>query len=373
VSAFPPGEADRAAFELRARHGYEQQGLPWHGRVIWVSSPLVAEMAGVLASFMICRPGRQAPPGMLGDWIGRGLPAPLAAVIAAAVGTAIDAALHGAGQHPARRAPLYPQFKAAVPAQDELLIARGADAVVERCCRGDSAGRDFWMEAAYTVLPGGAFTPSGRPHSTIDPARWWFAHRDFILAAADPSQVRRESLRPGSDRQSARLHSMQGAAVTWPDGWSIHAVRGLDVPGWIIEKSATITVADIEREPNAELRRILLECYGWQRYISDCGAEVVDSVPMDHRIQGLRGARLLRKVLPGEPEPLVYLEMINSTPEPDGTLRRYLERIDPKAYQRQAGRFCHAAMASRWWHRDDQGRLQRTFEHWQDYLPGAES
>jgi hypothetical protein len=373
MSADSSSDADGRAFELRARQCYEQQGLPWHDNVIWVSSPLVVEIAGVLGSFMICRSGNEAQPGVLSDWVSRGLPAPLAEVIARAVTAAIDAARRGAGQ-PARRGPLYPVLKAAVtPAQDEVLIARAADAVVERCCRGDSAGRSFWLDAACTVLPGGAFTPGGRPHGTIDPARWWFTHRDFILVAGHPSQVRRESLSPGSGRQTARLHNLKGPAITWSDGWSIHAVRGLDVPAWIIEQSGTITVADIERETNAELRRILLECYGWQRYIADCGAEVVDSVPMDHSVHGLRGARLLHKVLPGEPEPLVYLEMVNSTPEPDGSLRRYLERIDPKAYGGQAATSCHAAMASRWYHRDVHGRLVRTFERWQDYLPTAES
>jgi hypothetical protein len=373
MSAESSSDADRRACELIARQCYEQQGLAWHGNVIWVSSPLVVEMAGVLASFMICRPGNEAQPGMLSDWVSRGLPTPLAEVIATAVAAAIDAARRGAVQL-ARSGPLYPVLKEAViPPQDEELIARAADGVVERCCRGDSAGRSFWLDAACTVLPGGAFTPGGRRHGTIDPAWWWFTHRDFILVAEQPTQVQRESLSSVSGRQSARLHNLQGPAITWSDGWSIHAVRGLDVPGWIIEQSGTITVADIERETNAELRRTLLECYGWQRYISDCGAEVVDSVPMDHGILGLRGARLLRKELPGEPEPLVYLEMVNSTPEPDGSLRHYLERIDPKAYGGKAATSCHAAMASRWHHRDEHGRLLRTFERWQDYLPTGES
>jgi hypothetical protein len=65
--------------------------------------------------------------------------------------------------------------------------------------------------------------------------------------------------------------------------------------------------------------------------------------------------------------------MRNSTPEPDGTCRYYLERIDPKIYGGDAARLCHAAMASRWRHRDDAGRLQLTFERWQDYQPAAES
>jgi hypothetical protein len=69
----------------------------------------------------------------------------------------------------------------------------------------------------------------------------------------------------------------------------------------------------------------------------------------------------------------VYLEMMNSTPQADGTYKHYLERIDPKAYNGDAGRLCHAAMASLWHYRDDNGRLVRTFSRWQDYQPTAES
>jgi hypothetical protein len=59
------------------------------------------------------------------------------------------------------------------------------------------------------------------------------------------------------------------------------------------------------RERNAEVRRIMIERCGWSRYIADSGAEVVVTIAMDHEFTGLRGARLLRKEVPGEPEPIV--------------------------------------------------------------------
>ena len=117
----------------------------------------------------------------------------------------------------------------------------------------------------------------------------------------------------------------------------------------------------------------MIERYGWPRYIADCGATVVDAVGDDHEIVGLRGAKLLRKDLPDEPEPIIYLSMQNSTPEPDGSVKTYLERIDPNAYDGDASRNCHAAMASRWRYRDERGELQPTFTNWREYRPGAES
>jgi hypothetical protein len=193
---------------------------------------------------------------------------------------------------------------------------------------------------------------------------WWFPYEGIVLASDRPRVLTVDA--------AGRLHNERGAALEYSDGLGVHAWHGVRVEGWVIAYPASLTVYDIEGQTNAEVRRVLIERYGWQRYIEDCGS-VVDHVPDDHPVVGLRGARLLRKELPGEPEPIVYLDMVNSTAEADGTHRHYLERVDPKAYGGDAGRLCHAAMASRWHHRDASGALVRTFARWQDYLPVAES
>lgn len=89
--------------------------------------------------------------------------------------------------------------------------------------------------------------------------------------------------------------------------------------------------------PNTEVRRFLIGRQGRARYIQDCGAEVIDCVPEDHPIPGLRGARLSCKELEGEPESIVYLERVNSTSRPDGTFKRH---------GGEAGKLCHAVGAS---------------------------
>ena len=63
------------------------------------------------------------------------------------------------------------------------------------------------------------------------------------------------------------------------------------------------------------------------------------------------------------------MDLLNSTPEPDGTVKRYLLRVDPNAYGGEASRFIHAAVASTW--RNADGSL--TFSDWRDYDPDAES
>lgn len=192
---------------------------------------------------------------------------------------------------------------------------------------------------------------------------WWLPCAGLVLASERPCRL--------SVGRQGVLHDAAAAALEYRDGYGIYAWRGVHVPREVITEPVTLT--RIESEADALVRRVMIERYGYRSYIVDCNAPVVDSVPQEHPIAGLRGARLLRKDLPGDPEPIVYLEMVNTTPDANGTCRRYLERIDPHAYHGDAARLCHAAMASRWFYRDSYGQLRRTFERWQDYQPVAES
>ena len=66
----------------------------------------------------------------------------------------------------------------------------------------------------------------------------------------------------------------------------------------------------------------------------------------------------------------VTLDMRNSTPEPDGSVRRYVLSVDGDAYNGRAGRECLAAMASTWRTPSDYSLYFETPEH---YRPFAES
>lgn len=194
---------------------------------------------------------------------------------------------------------------------------------------------------------------------------FWFPYKGLVLASERPRVM--------SIDEGGELHNGQGPALEYRDGYALYAWHGLRVQSRLITDPSSITVSEIERENNTELRRVMIGRYGWARFMIDCSVQVIDRAADDHPIVGLRGAVLLRKELDKQSEPLVYLQMINSSPEPGGSRKRYLQRIDPKAYDGDAGRLCQAAMASLWHHRDDEGRLVRTFSRWQDYQPTAES
>jgi hypothetical protein len=415
-SALRTGAADRPGFEDAARRCYEYAEIPWHGRVVWVGSPHVLAFAGPVAALVLAaRRGTVSDEEQITARVTDSLREAVRDRVLDAAVRAMDERTHGAlaRQVDRPRQSLFAIYEAvaeALQSEAGLLGKDGMGSTVREAVDSATGGAQqaevlswMWRAVSRKLLPGGYFSsnPSawsppitsalrevvkleladdlwGRSHAfelATRSAYAWYPCRDFVMVCEWPVEIHTEPARPlfSGGPLTYQLHRTDGPAMAWPDGWALHGVHGRRVAGWIIDHPERITVRNIESEGNAELRRLMIERYGWPRYISDCGAKVVDQVPMDHKIPGLRGARLLRKVLPGEPEPIVYLEMLNSTPEPDGTYRRYLERIDPKAYDGSAGTSCHAALASRWHYRDENGELRRTFSDWRDYCPTAES
>jgi len=131
-------------------------------------------------------------------------------------------------------------------------------------------------------------------------------------------------------------HAETGPALVWGDGLTVHAWHGTTVPAWMIEEPDRITPESIDAERNIEVRRMLLDRYGADRYVRASGATLV------HEDET---GRLWRKTLGGEPswhrwrasrrsgegpdEAMFMVEVRNSTPEPDGTHRTYLLRVPP--------------------------------------------
>jgi hypothetical protein len=140
------------------------------------------------------------------------------------------------------------------------------------------------------------------------------------------------------------------------------------VPAFVVVKPEWITLKHIETEDNAEVRRVMIERYGTARYIKDSGAEVVHELPDNYYVKGLQGAKLYRKPRKDDSD-IIMISVANSTPEPDGSIKQYMLRIQPDAYNGAAAKDCHAAMASTWRRQD--GTLY--FSKPQDYRPEFES
>jgi hypothetical protein len=142
-------------------------------------------------------------------------------------------------------------------------------------------------------------------------------HAKFWIASDFPTVIGRD--------EGNRSHSAKGPAIAWSDGWAVFNHHGMSIPAEFIEHPERITRARILEERNAEMRRVMIEIYGVARYVQDSGAEVVheDKDPLGHP------RRLLRAPAPGD-DPIVLIELTNSTPEPDGSHRMFHIRVHPE-------------------------------------------
>lgn len=180
-------------------------------------------------------------------------------------------------------------------------------------CRSRFDGPAVFYHCEYTQ-------EGGRCDCRCAPAPgWWWPFRNAAIITPRPTHLARD------DRH--RLHGVRGPALLYPDGWGIWAWHGVHVPRDVIEAPATITAERIISERNAEIRRVMLERMGHERFLAESGAQP---------IQRDRYGELLRIELPDD-EPLVLVRVVNSTPEPDGSRNRYLLRVPPDVRSAQEG------------------------------------
>lgn len=104
--------------------------------------------------------------------------------------------------------------------------------------------------------------------------------------------------------------------------------RGVPVTAQIAFFPETLTGAEILAEPNAELRRVMIERVGFEKFLSEVKAQVIDT---DHD-QG--GERKLLRVRLNNDEPIVVVSV-----HCPSTRRQYLVRVPPDT------RTCHQAVA----------------------------
>jgi hypothetical protein len=116
-----------------------------------------------------------------------------------------------------------------------------------------------------------------------------------------------------------RLHSESGPAFAWLDDIQDYYWHGVRVEQYVVDNPERITVAEIEAEANVEVRRIKIERFGQTRYLLDSSAREI------HRDDY---GTLYRKEERGD-EPLVMVNVVNATPEPDGSFKDYFLRVPP--------------------------------------------
>ena len=185
------------------------------------------------------------------------------------------------------------------------------DQVWEAVCSQHEAGWlsffDFFSQELECV---------GKLEGLITVARnagWWWPFEGVCILTERPVELHRDP--------EHRLHNERGMAIRYPDGFGVWAINGVRVNEQIVMRPDTLTVEQITDEPNAEVRRVMRQQYGYDKYLDAVGAELIDD--------DSEWGKLWHANLPSEDEPLCLVEVINSTPELDGTYKTYFLRVPP--------------------------------------------
>ena len=142
---------------------------------------------------------------------------------------------------------------------------------------------------------------------------WWSPYAGGCIFQHRPLEIHRDD--------QNRLHHTSKPAVSYRGGKTkVCAVHGILISEKIINKE--FSAADIDKESNAEVRRVMIDLYGTAKYLLDTKAQVVNSDDF---------GTLYRKPVQGD-EDIMMVKVVNSTAEPDGTYKDYFIRVDPKAY-----------------------------------------
>jgi uncharacterized protein DUF6745 len=334
------GTTDRAAAEAGVRLAYRAAGLAPPARVVWLGSPL----RGAVAAALLADPGLLDGAGPLaravadelaaqgldlsaGDGGGRALHAKLRAELwaearsgmASQTTPRLRALVWTATAPPLERliqSVLVPVREQVVREAGERLDAELARRVRGWAVRAVYGQHDAAWLAGFDLL--GRLAPRasavGRLAGLMRVARaagWWWPFERVAAVTMRPTVLARDD--------QGRLHGEQGPAIAYPDGLELYRWRGMPVPADLIGRLDRLTVERIHAEQNLELRRILTERYGLDRYLRDAAAT---------RVAADETGVLWRLPVDGD-EPLVMVEVTNSTPEPDGSRRRYWLRVPP--------------------------------------------
>ncbi len=139
-------------------------------------------------------------------------------------------------------------------------------------------------------------------------ASWMLPHREVCWLSERPQAIRQDA--------RGRLHCADGPAVTYPDGWSAYAWKGVLVPSWIIERPELVNVRTIGAAQDPQVRRCMIEIMTPERFIREGGAYRIAQDDV-----GILWRQRWRW------EAWAAVEVINGTPESDGTLKHYFLQV----------------------------------------------
>lgn len=96
----------------------------------------------------------------------------------------------------------------------------------------------------------------------------YYVHEKTVIFSRKPVEIHMEE---------GLLHNESGPSIRFADNFSVWSIRGNRVNEQIVMAPETLTIKQIDEEQNSDIQSIMIDRFGWERYIDECGAKLIDS------------------------------------------------------------------------------------------------
>jgi len=147
--------------------------------------------------------------------------------------------------------------------------------------------------------------------SMMNGAFMYVLEDNIVYACKNPTAMRLDEV--------GRFHSDSAPAIEFADDYKMYFWQNIRLEEELITKPEVLTAKYIAGQPNAEVRRVLIDRYGSRKYLVESRATKVatDSLGVLYYI-----------FVPGQ-EKVALVKVANHTAEPDGTYKDYFLRVPP--------------------------------------------
>jgi hypothetical protein len=160
----------------------------------------------------------------------------------------------------------------------------------------------------------------------------WYPFENIVVHCERPLAV-------SFDAQN-RFHCETGPALHYRgDHMPAYYLQGRAVTKKLVEGRDKLTAKDVLAEGNQEVRRLMLDVIGIEKFLKEVGGKAIKSDEYGTLWVCEEYQESTRWTRPGRSngyqaqqifESLTIVEVVNKTPEPDGTFRHYFLRVPPR-------------------------------------------
>ena len=232
--------ADRPRAEAAVRECYRLAKIPMPPRIVWVQSDWVGAFAAMIAESI----WRERRKGSGGSHVA------VDGAVDDAVDVAVDVAVRGAVGGAQKRGK-----------NKKLTLSGWHYWYGGQLWAYFAAYSGFMRDVLKVTLPTSAY------HDLVESCGHVWFNRDFVMICERINACRKD--------ERGRLHSESGLALEYRDGTGLWMIHGVRVPGEVVMKPESLTVERVDKETNAEVRRIMIERMGVAKYLRESNAKTI--------------------------------------------------------------------------------------------------